>query len=348
MYNFFIDFFSSLWAVLAATLRAAAPLIIGLVLAYLMNTPVEWVRSKISGPQYILSSQSPKGRGYAILITYAAVSLIIIAILYAFSVLILGALPSGGINDTVSKISEYFTSSLDSIGEFISNYVSVNPDDPKNALLGWLSAKLSFSSVMQFAATFAESLVSFFVGFVASIYLLKDKEFFLSLWQKFLSIVMGQKNHGITNEILSEINTILTTFIKGALVDSLIVALLSSVALSAIKVPFAVIIGLVGGILNIIPYFGPFFGMIPAFLSALVSGGIGRAVVAVLLLLGVQQIDSNYIYPKIVGSSTGLHPLFVLLSVSVFGYFFGVVGMLLAVPIAGIIQILIGKWVYSK
>lgn len=182
-----------------------------------------------------------------------------------------------------------------------------------------------------------------FIGLVASIYLLKDKEFFLSLWQKFLSMILKQKVHGVTNEILGEINNVLTTFIKGALIDSLIVAFLSSLALSLVKVEYAVIIGIIGGLLNIIPYFGPFFGMVPAFLVALTTNGLGQAIIAVLALLGVQQIDSNYIYPKVVGSSTGLHPLFVLLSVSIFGYFGGIVGMLLAVPAAGIIQILIKK-----
>lgn len=62
----------------------------------------------------------------------------------------------------------------------------------------------------------------------------------------------------------------------------------------------------------------------------------------------VQQIDSNYIYPKIVGEATGLHPLFVLLSVSIMGYFLGVFGMLLAVPIAGIIQIFIRRLAYGR
>lgn len=71
--------------------------------------------------------------------------------------------------------------------------------------------------------------------------------------------------------------------------------------------------------------------MIPAFLAALATGGLAQAVFSVLALLGIQQVDSNFIYPKVVGTSIGLHPLFVLLSVSIFGYFGGVAGMLLAV-----------------
>lgn len=69
---------------------------------------------------------------------------------------------------------------------------------------------------------------------------------------------------------------------------------------------------------------------------------------AVAGLFIVQQIDANYIYPKVVGGSTGLHPLFVLLSVSIFGSFFGIIGMLLAVPLAGIAQIFMKKWAFGK
>jgi predicted PurR-regulated permease PerM len=113
-------------------------------------------------------------------------------------------------------------------------------------------------------------------------------------------------------------------------------------------VKYAVIIGIIGGILNIIPYFGPFLGMIPAFLVAFATGGIWRAIIAVLAILAIQQIDSNYIYPKIVGTSIGLHPLFVLLAVSFFGYLWGVLGMLLAVPIACIVQVVVVRWAYKK
>ena len=88
--------------------------------------------------------------------------------------------------------------------------------------------------------------------------------------------------------------------------------------------------------------------MIPAFLVAFFSGGPVHGILVVLGLMAVQQLDSNYIYPKIVGSTTGLHPLFVLLSVSFFGFFFGILGMLLAVPAAGIIQILVKLWAYSR
>ena len=110
----------------------------------------------------------------------------------------------------------------------------------------------------------------------------------------------------------------------------------------------SVFIGVFAGIANVIPYFGPVLGMIPAFLMGFCTEGFWSGVLAVAILLAVQQIDCNLIYPKIVGTSTGLHPLMVLLAVSVFGYFGGILGMLLAVPIAGIIQVFVVKWAEGK
>lgn len=353
MDNFFLDLAKSLYQIAAIFFRALSPLFIGLVLAYLLNPLAEWVRQKIAGKDCgRLYSESPKGRVPAIIITYIAVSAVIFFVVYAFAVLILGSLPSGGIYETAQKVYEYFAASYNNILSFISDYLpgglAEGVYNPKSELAGWLERNLSFSNILEAAGALAGSLVDIFVGIVASIYLLKDKEFFISLWQQFMSVLLKQRTHGVISEILSEINQVITTFIKGALVDSIIVALLSSVALSVLKVKYAVIIGLIGGFLNIIPYFGPFFGMIPAFLAAFATGGLGQAIMAVLALLGVQQIDSNYIYPKIVGASIGLHPFFVLLSVSVFGYFGGIAGMLLAVPIAGIAQVLIRRWAYRK
>ncbi len=340
---FLVDIFSAIWKAAGTLLRVLSPLLTGLVLAYLLSPAVEWVRCIISkSPAENLPYETPRGRIPAIFITYASVLFLLLALIYAFVILILGALPSGGIKETAQSVYDYFRSSFESMTKFLSDYIDIS--DAEDALSEWLKDKFSFSGVVEMAVSFAGGIVSFFVGIVASIYLIKDKELFISLWQKFLSVILKQKTHGVTSEILSEINHVVTTFIKGALVDSLIVAFLSSLVLSILRVKYAVIIGIIGGLLNIIPYFGPFFGMIPAFIVSLTTGGLFQAITAVLALLAVQQIDSNYIYPKVVGSSTGLHPLFVLISVSIFGYLGGVAGMLLAVPCAGIIQVLIKKW----
>ena len=89
-------------------------------------------------------------------------------------------------------------------------------------------------------------------------------------------------------------------------------------------------------------------GMVPAFIVGMFTENFWTGVIAVVVLLFVQQIDSNLIYPRVVGSSTGLKPLFVLLAVTVGGFYGGILGMILAVPTAGIAQVFIIKWATKR
>ena len=136
----------------------------------------------------------------------------------------------------------------------------------------------------------------------------------------------------------------ISAFLRGVFVDSVIVAFLSSLILSLLGVDFAVFIGCFAGLVNVIPYFGPIIGILPAALAALAEGGLYKALLAAAALFTVQQIECNFIYPRIIGKSTGLHPLFVLTAVSVAGSLGGLLWMILAVPLAGIIRVLLCKW----
>jgi predicted PurR-regulated permease PerM len=149
--------------------------------------------------------------------------------------------------------------------------------------------------------------------------------------------------NAVVTETLSDINSIVSQFLRGQLLDTLIIAILSSIGLSLIGLDFALFIGCFAGICNIIPYFGPIISTVPAALVGLLTGGPSEALLAIFVLLAIQQVDSNIIYPRVVGSSTGLHPLFVLISVTVGGYYGGILGMIIAVPIAAIIKVFIMK-----
>lgn len=338
--NVFLDLFEALFSVLGKLVEVFLPLIIGLCLSYLLDSPVSWLEGKT------------KSRGLAILLTYLGVAAAFAALIYAFVILILGAFPKGGIAETFASVRDYCDNALRAADDFLAAYMPASAaDEPKFSLRELQSSfvtKFSPANVISAAYSLVDAIFSFFVGFVASVYLLKDKALFTGLVEKLLSLSLNQKTHGIVCEIAADINKVLSTFIRGAVIDSLFVAFLSSLVLSILKLDYSVIIGIIAGMLNIIPYFGPFFGMVPAFLLAFFSKGLFYALAAVCAMFIVQQIDSNYIYPKVVGEATGLHPLFVLLSVSIMGYFLGVFGMLLAVPIAGIIQIFIRRTAYGN
>lgn len=341
MDNFLFEMASAIAGILGTFAKALSPLIIGLIIAYLLNPVVSWFEERI------------KSRGFSIFITYGLAAAGLFGLFYGFVVLIVGALPSGGLGYTAELVAAYFEDAVSAVSDFATRHLSPIIEGRKDAeavirtLSSDLMSRFSISSLIKTLSAVTGGLVSFFIGTAASVYLLKDKEHFINMWEKLMVLTLKQKSHGIISETMSQINSVVATFIKGALVDSLIVAFLSSLVLTMLHVKFAVIIGIIGGILNIIPYFGPFFGMVPAFLVAFFENGPAHGLIVVLGLFLVQQLDSNYIYPKIVGSTTGLHPLFVLMAVSISGYFFGIAGMLLAVPAAGIIQVIVCNWAYS-
>ena len=338
--NFLQAILQSIAWLLTRLLSVLTPLFIGLAIAYLLHPAVDWLTQKL------------RRRGLAILLTYLLAACFLGGLICGFVILILGALPQGSPREITTQIFAYFESAYQAADAYLSDFLPDGMPSPIAAGLGQLSESLERRFSVEAAVTFLSGLgnamLHFFIGLVASVYLLKDRDFFYMLWERLLSVLLTQRVHGLLNENLSEINQVLSTFVKGAMIDSLIIAFLSSVVLTALQVDYAVIIGLLDGVLNIIPYFGPFFGMLPAFAVAAVTAGPLHGMFAVFGLFVVQQIDANYIYPKVVGGSTGLHPLFVLLSVSLFGSFLGIGGMLLAVPIAGIVQIFIKKWAFSR
>ncbi len=150
------------------------------------------------------------------------------------------------------------------------------------------------------------------------------------------------------NKTIFEINDIISKFIRGQLLDGLIVGLISSIGLSIIGLDFAILIGITAGIANVIPYVGPLIGCIPAIIVGILSPNPIMALWAVLLLLAVQQLDSAVISPKIVGDSMGLHPIFVIMAIIIGGNLAGILGMLLSVPVAGIIKLFLMKVVTKR
>lgn len=341
-------------------LDAFWPLILGLILAYLLNPLVTLVENKVL-LRIVSHSKDPekaekrKGirRLISVLLTYLLVLIAIVAILYGFMVMIMGRVVFTGLSSLADNVIYVVTNYEQSVRQWIADNVSSELlsdgfNKAATVIMSWISDNLSASSAISFVTGVGGSVVDVVVAVIISIYLLKDKDLFIGLWHKFLHLTLPERGQKAIGDTLCDIDDVLSKFIRGALLDSMFVAILSSIGLSILGLQGAVFIGVFAGIANIIPYFGPVIGMIPAFLMGLYTGGFGTGVLAVIILLIVQQIDSNIIYPKVVGTSTGLHPLIVLLAVSVFGYFGGILGMLLAVPTAGILQIFVIKWAAKR
>lgn len=357
--NFNVIFTAGLSAT-GLVLSSLTPLFIGLLLAYLLNPLVSIIDRNVMAKIFFripvtmekAEKRNSVVRFLSIFVTYIVIILAICAILYGFSFLIVGQFVFSGLGNMIESITNYLTNYESVIVSWANNLEIAGLSDTLNGvadtIVKWLSNHFSTSSIISFIATIGGSVINIVIGIIISIYLIKDQDFFIGIWHKFLALIFPEKVGLKIHDTLNDINGVVSLFIRGALLDALIVAILSSTGLSIIGLQFAVFIGCFAGIANIIPYFGPFLGMIPAFIVGAFTGGLSQGLLAVLVLFIIQQIDANIIYPKVVGSTTGLHPLFVLLAVSVAGTFGGIVGMILAVPLAGILQIFILKWVKSK
>ncbi len=139
-----------------------------------------------------------------------------------------------------------------------------------------------------------------------------------------------------------DVSKVMSCFIQGQLLDAFIVGVLETMGLIIAGVKYPVVLGLVGGLSNIIPYFGPFIGAIPA-LAVSLTQSVTKAVITLAIFVGVQQLDSSFISSKIIEGKLGMHPLTTIIVVLIGGEFFGILGMLIAVPVAAILKIIIKR-----
>lgn len=173
-----------------------------------------------------------------------------------------------------------------------------------------------------------------------TVYLLKDFPHIRDA-----SIEMVPPRHRARLSLLAgRINAVVASYVRGTLIVVAILAVVYSVALSIMGIQFAILLGIAGAFLNVIPWVGPIVGMVLTLLMAMLEGmGWGTVLGVVLLFAIVPVIDTSVISPNIVGERVGLPPLTVIIAILVFGQLFGVVGILLAVPVSAVLKVLMSE-----
>lgn len=154
-----------------------------------------------------------------------------------------------------------------------------------------------------------------------------------------LVFAMPKKARNRISLLIVEINSMLSAFIKGQIWVAIIVGILESVGLIIFQVKYPILLGMIGGFSNFIPYFGPFIGAIPAVAVALSQSPI-KALWTLLVFAIIQQIDNNYISPKIIENKLGMHPVTTMFVVIVGGELWGIAGMVFAVPVFVVLRAL--------
>lgn len=158
-------------------------------------------------------------------------------------------------------------------------------------------------------------------------YMLKDGEKFVPSISKYLP-----KGHASeVKELLHKMSETISAYISGQALECLFVAVATIIGYWAIGIEYAFLFGVIAGVTNMIPYLGPYIGLAPAVLVTVFDSPV-KAALACVVVLVVQQIDGNFIYPLVIGKSLDIHPLTIIFILLVAGNIAGLVGMILGVP----------------
>jgi predicted PurR-regulated permease PerM len=148
------------------------------------------------------------------------------------------------------------------------------------------------------------------------------------------------KRRAKVSTIVDSLDAVVGGFIRGQLIDGAIVGAMIFVMLMIMHVPYALLIGVAAGILNFIPYAGAVIGFVPSVLLALAYNGPTNALIVAILFAVIQQIDGNFVAPRVLKDNVGLSPLYIIIAILAGSELFGIVGTFLAVPVAAMLRVL--------
>lgn len=336
IFQFLMVLFSTFFSMLS-------PLFVGIVIAYLLDPFVSFYQRKLFASQ-------EEHRGWATAFTYLS---LIIGILLS-SWFISYSIRKAGQQKTMETMME----------DFINNF-SLMMFDTESLLkhIGILSQgdfllekiMVMFQSVIQKIGTdmmgiimkIGSYLLTIVMAFVIAFYLLMDKYSILAQGKEYLTLVLSKESIKSMTKKWQGIDLILSRYIRGQLLIALMMSIFISMALTIIKIEFAIVIGILSGIVNLIPLIGSIIATVLAVLVALMGDTPIKALYVLIVLTILQQIEANVIAPKVVGEKLKLHPIIVIMSIFILGSLFGLLGMLVAIPLVAFIKYEI-QWSFMK
>ena len=348
VYKFF-DNFTAIGETIGNFFGVIKPFFAGALLAYLLYIPASRIEKKLTKRKFL----KHKSRGLSVLITYILAILVIILLVNVILPVVLesvmelvnnfqwywntaieklNALPE----DSILK-SQQAEDVIKNVGEAIQN-IDLKQYINTEKITGYVKSALGVAS----------GIFNIFVSIVVSVYILLQRNQIINFFEKLTMAIFDKKTCDKIEKYIDSTNKIFFKFISSQLIDAIIVGILVTIAMSIIGVKYSVLLGFMIGLFNIIPYFGAIIAVAISILITVITGGISKALIMAIVVIILQQIDSNIINPKIIGNSLEISPLLVIFAVTVGGAYFGVLGMFLAVPVVAVLKIVVNDWIEFK
>ena len=336
-------------AYVSKTFKLFSPFILGLVIAFVLNVPVSLIE------KYLKEGKDKIKHLRSFSITISIICFILVLLFVGFLVipsiintikLFVEQLPDFIVNSKnyLTKISE----KIPELHEYITNLeISETILQDKITTLIKTSWPNILNSSFTIIINFFSGVMNFVIAFIFAIYILAKKEVLNNQLKKILYAYGNKKKIDRFYEIMSLSHITFTKFITGQCLECLILGLMFFIGMIIFQFPYALSISVLAMITALIPVFGAFIAAIIGALLIFITNPI-QAFWFIIFFLIIQQIEGNFIYPKVVGKSVSLPAMWVILAVTVGGGLFGITGMIISVPLSSIIYALVKESTHRR
>ena len=330
-------------------LNTLSPIIWGCVIAYLLQPVLKFFQRLVFDPVSIkLCKKKPENAPKVSRAAASAFALILLVIVVVALLWMLLPQVYESLETLVVNIPGYATTVVDWVERTLSSTPEL--EDMTVSVLGSVSDSLTkwftdsilpqMESILTNVTTgvykVVRAVLNILIGLVVSLYLMYNKEKFVSGCKKILySMVSPGKALRILKAVRYADNAFMG-FISGKLIDSLIIGVMCYIGCAILGMPYVVLVSVIVGVTNIIPFFGPFIGAVPSAFLILMDDPV-KCLIFVVFIIILQQFDGNILGPKILGNAVGIKGFWIMFAIIVGGGLFGFIGMVIGVPVMTVI-----------
>ncbi len=350
---------SGVWDAIASVLSMFTPIIIGLCIAFLLNPLTSTIETRMLS---FLAKRFPqKGKSVARGISIVMAIIIVLGVIALLIILVIPSVNSAFttiFNDlpgqiiTLAEKTNVLLAKLDKFGIYYR--IPLGEAADWTALINQAKDKVQSafdSGILNDIANTTISVVSgftsFLLGLILSIYVLIQKEQIGKFLSRFVRAYSNERNSKRIFKVTHLIDVSFRHFVTGQLTEALIIGTLCLIGMLIFNFPYPAATSAVIGLMALVPVFGAWIGGILGALLCL-SRGFPTALLFILFLVLLQQLEGNFIYPKVVGKSVGLPGLLVFVSVILGASIGGILGIILSVPICSILFVLVKEAVHKR
>lgn len=342
---------SDVTSALDSILSILSPFTLAIGIAFVFNLPMKLFEDKVfyflDKPKY--KSVKQMKRPLSILAT-------VITIFGLLTALIVFVIPQlvESMSTLLNSVPGYMQSAENLINQYI-NSTELFKTISEELLLVWKDILQvggqflgnSINGILNVTIGVTSGVANFIISLVLAVYMLSSKETLILQLKKFIYAFSKKSFADKVIEIGKIANVTFANFITGQCIEAVIIGVLCFIGMTILSMPYALLISVIVGITALIPIFGAFIGTIPSAFIIMIISPI-QALVFVIFIIVLQQLEGAFIYPKVVGGSIGLSAIWVMLAMMVGGSTFGFLGMLLGIPTFGVIYRLISQSTRNK